>query len=321
MFINPIQSENHLVSTDSQVKKDSSSITLKTNGKIEKSTGYKAILKNEDGFLAVGSEGRIDWISVSGKVIKSEKFPDENFNCLMSDSIKTIVAGDNGSILISFDKGKFRKISSDTSKNINALTYFNGLIIAGADDGEILSGYGKGSFSKTHLPVKGNIVSLSSQKSDCYGATDEGEIIHTKDGINWDIFDFNKVYADYYKPCFFTKILTTELSIAVTGIQSDGSPALMFSTQGNVWSERTLSYTDSKGMVDLLTESPNDIFYDKTLDLFYLACNKGYVMQIPSCSHCNKLVQFSTENLHGISGYNNTLFIVGDNFCIKDINL
>lgn len=318
--MNSVAGTNHLDSGgDSYTNKDSS-VILNSNANRLESAGYKAIIKYEDGFIAAGSEGKIDWIFVSGKVTKSEKISGENFNCLLSDNIKTVVGGDNGSILISTDKAPFQKITSVTDKKINSLAFFKGIIIAGADDGEILSGNGIDSFHKIFPQVKGNIVSLSANKSDCYGVTDEGEIIHTRDGVTWDVFDFNKAYADYYKPCSFTKILATEQYIAVTGIYNDGSPVLMFSAQGNVWSERTLSYTDSKGMTDFLTESPNDIFYDVSRDQFYLACNKGTVMQIPSCSHCNKLVQLSPENFVGISGYNSTLLIVGDSFCIKAIN-
>jgi len=320
LFFNPVLSETFPVSSDSKVNNDSSFYKLNDNAQKLKSTGYKVIIKYEHGFLAAGSEGRIDWISVSGKVVKSVKIPGEKFNCILSYNQKIFVAGENGSILISSDNGTFQKVNSGTDRNINSLCYFNGTIIAGTNEGEILSSNDNNSFHKIYLSVKGNIVSLSSIKSDCYGVTDKGEIIHTRDGVNWDIFDFNKVYADYYKPCSFTKIIANEQIIAVTGTENDGSPVLLFSTQGNVWGERTLNYTDSTGMIDFLTESPNDIFYDNTVDLFYLACNKGYVMQIPSCSHCNKLVQVSTENLYGISGFNNSLLVVGDSFCIKNVN-
>lgn len=307
-------------SSDSVANQDSSSVMPNYHEKINRSTGYKAIIRYGDGFLAAGSEGRIDWISASGMIVKSENIVGENFNCLLSDNQRTIVAGDHGSMLISSDEETFRKLNSGTDKNINSITLFQGIIIAGTDEGEILSGNGKGSFSKSYPAVKGNIVSVSARESDCFGATDAGEIIHTTDGVNWDVFDFNEVYAGYYKPCVFTKILVTEKQIAVAGVRDDGSPVLMFSNQGKVWSERTLNYIDEQGMQGYLTELPNDIFYDNSRDLFYLACDKGSVMQIPSCSHCNKLAQLSSENLSGISGDSNTLMIVGAHFYAKTIN-
>jgi hypothetical protein len=284
-----------------------------------KSTGYNAIIRYEDGFMAVGSEGRIDRISVSGKNVKSEKVVGENFKCLLSDNQRIVVAGDHGTLMISYDNGPFGRVNCNTAKNINTLTLFKGKIVAGTDDGEILSGNGK-DFSKIFPAVKGNIVSLSARISECFGVTDKGEIIHSSDGINWDVFDFNTVYAGFYKPCIFRKILATETNIAVAGVKDDGSAVLMFSNKGNVWAERTLNYSDDRGLQDYLTDTPNDIFYDYTRDLFYLACDKGMIMKIPSCSHCNQLARLSSEKLAGVSGDGNVLMVVGENFYLKTLD-
>jgi hypothetical protein len=296
-------------------------ILLSSHAVVNKPEGYRAVIRYEDGFLAAGSGGQIDWISASGKITKSEKLPGENFNCLLLLNQTVIVAGEKGSILISSDKGIFRKVNSGTDKNINSLTLFNGSIIAGADNGEIISGNGTGSFKKIHLALKGNIVSVSARSSDCYGVTDEGEIIHTINGINWEITDFNKVYSGYYKPSFFRKVLVTENRIAVLGIQNDGSPVMMFSNQGNVWTERTLNYTDEQGMKGYLTDLPNDIYYYDPGDEFYLGCSKGKLMILPSCSQCNKMAAVSEEDIEGISMIENTMMIVGGNFLIKAVNI
>lgn len=287
--------------------------------KTAKSIGYKAVTNYDDGFVAAGSEGRIDWIADSGKTFRSEKIPGENFNCLISQDNDVVVAGDNGVMYISSDKETFRKKNSGTDKNINSLALFRGKIIAGTDDGEIVSVDETGSFSKTHLAVNGNIVSVSAGNADCFGVTDRGEIIHSTDGTNWDIFDFNQVYEGFYKPCSFTSILVTEKGIAVAGINKDGSPVFMLSTLGQVWSDRPLVYNDEQGIQELLTDQPTGIFYDDTHDLFYLVCNAGKLMKLPSCSHCNELVQVPTKNLSGISGMNEMLMIVGEDFYIKTL--
>lgn len=283
--------------------------------------GYRAIIRYGDGFLAAGTGGQISWISASGIITRSEKFPGEIFNCLLLFNNMIIVAGDNGSILISSGDGVFRKINSDTDKDINSLTLFRGTIIAGADKGELLTGDGSGSFKKISLNLKGNIVSLSSRSSACFGVTDEGEIIHSVNGSNWEITDFNKIYSGYYKPCYFKKILVTENRIAVTGVQNDGSPVVMFSNQGNVWTERSLNYTDDQGMTAYLTESPNDIIYFEPADEFYLICSKGKLMKLPSCSQCNKLIVIPVDNPEGVSIIDNTMMIVGGNFLIKAVNI
>lgn len=287
--------------------------------KTDESIGYKGVVRCYDGFVAAGSGGRIDWIADSGKILGSEKIHEENFNCLLSKDNDVFVAGDHGAMFVSSEKGTFRKVNSGTDKNINSLAHFKSKIIGGTDDGEILSGDGSGSFSKIHLDIRGNIVSVSARNGDCYGVTNEGEIIHTTDGVNWEIFDFNRIYKGFYKPCTFTSILATEKGIAVAGVYTDGSPAFMLSSLGNVWSERALVYNDEQGIQELLTDQPRAIYYDDSHDLFYLACNAGKLMKLPSCSHCNELAEISVNTLAGISGTYEMLMIVGEGFYIKTL--
>jgi hypothetical protein len=296
-------------------------ILLSIPGNGNKTEGYKCLIRYEEGFIAAGSGGQIDWISVSGVKTKSEKFPGENFNCLLEFDHIIVVAGAGGTILISSNSGIFRKAESGTGRNINSLAVFNGFIIAGADHGEILRGDASGSFKKYPLDLKGNIVSLSARASECFGVTDEGEIIRSLNGSVWEITDFNKVYAGYYKPCYFTAILVTENRIAVTGIRNDGSPVMMFSNKGGVWTERILNYTDDQGIKGYLSDSPNDISYYEHGDEYYLACSNGKLMKLPSCSQCNKLAVISAEDLEGISIIENNLMIVGGNFFIGSLNL
>jgi|WetSurMetagenome_2_1015567.scaffolds.fasta_scaffold04791_1 hypothetical protein len=283
--------------------------------------GYNAVARYKDGFVAAGADGRIDMITISGVITKSVKFPGEKFNCIISNDKFIIAAGDRGTLLAADETGLFRHIESNTGENINGLAVFRGIIVGVTDHGEIISGDGKGSFKKSRLPLKGNIVSVSSRESDCYGVTDEGEIIRTADGIKWDIIDFNKVYSGYYKTSYFTKVLVTDNRIAIAGIHNDGSPVLLLSTQGNVWTERPLIYTDDQGYKVILEDSPNDIIYNDSEDLFYLVCNKGKVMQLPSCNHCNKVVVISTEDIEGIAFNDKIMVIVGGNFLIKVVSL
>jgi len=290
-------------------------------GNITVPEGYSAIARYEDEFIAAGTDGRIDRISVSGKVLKSEVFPGVRFNCIASGDDIIVAAGNNGTILIAGEDGIFNEVESGTARNINSLAIFNKNIIAGCDQGEIISGDASGSFKKAHLELKGNIVSVSAGKNDCFGVTDEGEIIHSSDAISWDILDFNSLYSGFYEPCHFTRVLVTEDWIAVAGIRNDGSPVLMFSTGGKVWTERKLDYTVEQVSPGIRPDTPFDMFYDHPADQFFIAFAKGKLMKLTSCTHCNEVAVITEEDLTGISGNDNTLMIVGSNFFIKSLNI
>jgi hypothetical protein len=290
------------------------------SGRAYISVGYTSVTRYNEGFVATGSDGRIDLISITGKITKSQTYPGESFSSVISDNKMIIAAGDNGILRISYNGDGFRKIESGSKRNINSVTIFNGSVVAGADNGTILSGDPGGTLKEIKLNLKGNIVSVSSRITDCYGVTDAGEIIHSRDGAQWDIIDFNKVYAGYYKSCSFTKVLVTENRIAVAGMQTDDSPVIMFSTQGGVWTERPLYYTDGEGIRMFLSDSPNDVIYDAASDLFFMACNNGKLMELPSCSQCNKLSSLQVEDIEGISILEDTMMIVGKNYFIKAVN-
>jgi len=275
---------------------------------------YNSVTVYNNMFIAAGSEGRIDRISLSGNITKTYSFPGENFKGIASDNRNVIVAGEKGVIRISFDGKTFTKVYSGTDTDINSVTIFNRTIIAGGDKGTIIFGDPEGSFNVINLNLKGNIVSLSAGLSQCYGVTDDGEIIHTDDAVHWDIFDYNRVYSGYYKQCSFTSVLVTLNRIAVAGKQDDGSPVVAFSSQGNVWTERILSYTDDQGFMGFLNEIPNSILYDEAGDQYFLACNRGTLLLLPGCTQCNKVTRVSDEDLSGLSFNGNKMIVVGNDY-------
>lgn len=276
--------------------------------------GYRALIDHSEGYVAVGSSGRVDQISASGKILKSKKLGNFDFNALLRCERGMCLAGDSGSLFFSTDFETFQKIESGTESPIYSLVYFNGKVLAGSTEGLLLVSDNQVQFRKLQLAVEGNIVSLSARATECFGVTDKGEIVRSTDGVNWTVFDFNAYYSGFYKPCQFTCISAHEEQIAVAGKDVDGSPVLMLSSQGSVWTERVLTYTDNNGGVSNLVGIPNLIYSDTAEDQLILVCSKGQIMLIPSCSHCNKLISVSTDDLKSISKNGNSWLIIGDDF-------
>ena len=285
----------------------------------ESSEKYIEVTSQGDGFIAITNKNRIVWISKIGKTVKTENIKGELLNCLAAKEQRVIVAGEKGVIYAFQNDSSFQKIESGTTKNINCVALFRNRIIAGTDGGALRIENDEGLFVNVSLKLKGNIISLSAETSVCYGISDRGEIIHSTDGLNWILFDFNEVYKGYYKACTFSKILVTPIQIAVIGKNTECQPVLFFSSAGNVWSERQLIYSDEKGFNTQLSDFPVNIYYDSFKDQFILVCTNGNLMTIPSCSHCNKFYKISENRLNGISGYEKELILVGDNNYIMTI--
>lgn len=287
----------------------------------EENRGYRDIVSYEDQYLAVGTNGRIDCIKKSGEIISIVSPFNIDLNSVIYENKTVITVGNNGTILISSDGQKYSKIESGTGKNINSITSLNGILIAAADKGTILVSINGNIWSSIHLPLKGDIVSISANISLCYGVTDKSEIIKSSDGISWDVFNYNEQYAGFNKPCSFKDVLLTGDRIAIIGQHEDRSPVALFSSLGNVWTERSLNYTDDYGRIQMATNLPNDICYDITGDQFFIACENGEILILPSCTKCNESFTAAGKDLHGIKCSENRLIIVGDDYYVNSINL
>jgi len=287
----------------------------------DKNKGYKDIICYKEKFLAVGTDGRIDYIDISGERSPAGYICKNDLNCVVYENQMLVIGGADGIILFSSDGHVFNKVNSGTNNNINDIVFYNGLLITGADKGTILISLNGKSWSIVHLPVKGNIMSLSANDSFCIGITDNGEIIRSDDGLNWEITDYNQEYGGYNKSCKFKKVTVTTKRIVLVGIHNDGSPAVLFSSLGNVWTERSLIYNDNHGMIQFLRNKPNDITYDPARDQFILACDNGELFSLPSCTKCNVLFKVSSNDLSAVICTDNILVSAGEDFFINIINL
>jgi hypothetical protein len=280
------------------------------------SKGYTDIVLFRDRFIAVGTNGRIDCITKSGEKIPADNHGTHNLKCAFSNDEILIAAGEYGIILYSFDGNNFYRAESGTNKNINGITFKNGLLIAAADSGTILTSKDGKSWNNIQTYAKGNILSLSANNSFFIGITDEGEIIKSLDGINWEIKDYNKEYAGYYMYSKFKKIKASPNSIIIIGTHDDDSPSILFSSLGNVWTERVPVYHDDQGAMRYLTQKPNGITYDPDRDQFILACDNGELFILPTCTKCNKYTKISETDFNAIIYADNCLLIVGEEFSV-----
>ncbi len=288
-------------------------ICLVTPQATHAANGYQAVVAHADGFIAVDSLGKVDWISMETDVKKTVTLPATDLRCVLSTPESILVGDAKGSLFVSKNNDTFTRVDCGTDYPLHALAYFNNTVLIGSDQGLLFSYDKQGVVSSIQLPLKGNIRSLCARESDCFGVTDEGEIIHSTDGKEWTVFDFNEYYKGYYDASSFTRVASSGDRIFVTGIKQNGQPIVIFSSEGTVWVERTITYNNDKGRVTTLEEPIYDMAYDAYADLFVLTCANGLLVTIPTCSHCNKAFYLTYDHLTGVAHNNETFLIVGTN--------
>jgi hypothetical protein len=278
--------------------------------------GYDDIVFFQGNYIAVGTGGRIDCITQSVEKTPLDTSCRFDLHCAYANDKIFLAAGDRGNILYSTDGKNFHTADSDTKTSINTITCKNGMFIAGADSGTILGSMDGISWSKIQTNIRGNILSLSSNESFFIGVTDAGEIIKSIDGKTWGIEDYNEKYAGYNASSMFRKILAGPNNIMIIGKHSDGSPSILFSTLGSVWTERPPIYQDEQGAVQGLSKTPNGITYDADRDQFVIACDDGELLALPPCAKCNKWAKISDVDFQSIIYHDNSFLIVGEEFSV-----
>ncbi|MBN2665277.1 MAG: hypothetical protein JXR67_02115 [Bacteroidales bacterium] len=282
--------------------------------------GYRDAVPFRGLFLAVGTGGRIDLIDASGSRIKTFNEHRGDMNCAVVWEQLVLVAGEGGAVLWSADGNEFELAVSGTGKDINGIAARQDMIVAGADEGTILISVNGRSWNIIEPGAKGNIVSVTAGESFFMAVTDEGEILRSDDGLNWLVTDYNKEYSGFYKPCLFYEVVAAGSNIVICGKHPDGSPAVITSTLGNVWTERLLSYKHDQRNIRFLSNCPNSVAYDQPRDQYILACDMGEIFSLPSCTKCNASAIISGNDLHTIACLDDMLFCGGEGFSVNVVS-
>lgn len=138
--------------------------------------------------------------------------------------------------------------------------------------------------------------------------TVSGKILSTVDFDSFATLDFNSTYTSYYDYTRFCAICASDNFFYIAGTYTNGMPAVFTSATGNIWSERSLTYT--KGAETLqLEQQPLGLAYDSRMDRFVMACTDGWLFYMPGCSHCNSIERKSDHDIIWVA-LNNGRFLI-----------
>ncbi|MCW8850862.1 MAG: hypothetical protein OQJ81_12850 [Melioribacteraceae bacterium] len=278
--------------------------------------GYTDLVIYNENYYLIGPEERIDIIYKNEGKNTLHRSGENKLNCITANGDLIITVGDNGTILYSINGEDFYYSDAGSNKNIYEVVYKAGIYFAASDEGEILVSENGLKWFKKQTGAEGNIISLSSNNNMIIGVTNMGEIIKSTDGIDWEIKQYNREYAGFYQYSIFRKVVATDNTIVIIGIHDDGTPSILFSTLGNVWSKRIPIYIDENGISRYLVSKPNDIAYDFNNNQFIVVCDNGELLSLPSCSKCNKYFKIEDTNLNAVIIHERNMIIAGSSFTL-----
>lgn len=228
----------------------------------------------DDGFVIASSDGMLYWTDIDGVHIDSV-------------NLKTEIAG---------------------------IEVTDGSVLAVSPDCMMLKVERSGKSSRLCRKQINNssnrVVGIACSGGNTFVLTRYGIILKTTDFKLFTLFDFNLTYTGYYEQTRFSAICASDNSIFIAGIYDNGMPAVFTSTVGNIWSERTLTYTD-RGETLSLEHQPLSMAYDARMDRFVLGCTGGYLFYMPGCSHCNSIERKDLADIVAV-GFNDGRCICAD---------
>lgn len=276
--------------------------------------GYISAVYDGEAFLATGTGGRLDRISVD-KNVKNIPVPTDN--SLLKIFIlngRTMISGTGGVILYSDDSVNFKLGNTGITSTIYEITFFSGNYFACADNGVILSSKDGMTWKQIQSGTANNIVSIASNGLMVMAITNESEIISTSDGVTWKINNFNKEYEGYYDPYIFTSIKSIGEAFFIVGhwMEDPGTPNVMSSTTGEVWLPQSLYDIDGIDYDSPVSIKINAIDFDQ--DQILAACDGGRILTISNCYKCHKIEKYLDADIKDIALGGDKLIIVGDDY-------
>lgn len=280
----------------------------------EQRTAYLDAAAYQQGFLAVGTKGRIAEITQDGteRMVQTDAKSTLNSVSVIGDT--AVAAGDNGTV-VRISGG--RADSWQTGNNaLHGVCMFNGSWLFGTEDGKVIATSDFQNWQTQQLPVKGNLMDLTAGKDRCMGVTDQGEIAITTDGRNWTKLDYNEYYS---KDVSLTDIEWLDGLFWALGTTAKGNATAIVSLEGGVWTERELIVMEQTSEIDLSDTEITSVCSDGEQQI--AAMQDGRLLTMPSCVVCNKVSDGVNWTPWTIAQNQGKILIAGDGyqFAMRDV--
>lgn len=275
------------------------------------STGYRAVVAWDMDFLAVGDGGRVTILSVDGTRRELSAPTAVSLRDVFVRDGSAWIVGDDGTVL-TLTGETFHVRAAAEATDLFALAWFDGEWFLGGRGGTLYRGTGDGDWTRVPLSITGDVVGLAAGERRLIGVTAAGEtfVYTARDGFS--VQDYSAVTGD---SVVFRAIACDNagLTFWATAVRADGSPALLHTTYGGIWAERSLTYMDGAGY------DPSGLSVRGIAPAgqqMIVACGNGQLLTLPDCVECNKLQRLGDASLAAVCYNGGAVAAVGEEFSV-----
>ena len=277
--------------------------------------GYTSADILGDGFIACGTGGRVDRISLDGEVTTLDSGTTEKLNCVYTEGSNVLISGNNGTLLMSTDAGEsFRSVKTGASGALNACTAYQDVLYAAGEDGVIYR-QGSAGWKKVPMETDHEIVGLVSTNYCVVAVTAETDVYYSEDGEEWEYMNFNEDYEGLYPAYVFTKAVGAGETFFVLGYHADNPelPLIMFTETAQVWMQKEMMKINDQPVTGEENIHIHDISFN--IDQIVGAIDDGRVISITECSVCNEEMQLDEQkDLWATASREEGVLVCGEDF-------
>ncbi len=287
--------------------------------------GYKAAAPCGEGFLACGTGGRIDYISMDGEVKPCESGTKENLLSIHAEGENALVSGENGTLLISNDSGNsFYPIDMGTDDTIYAATVFNGNLFA-AGEGGIVYRQNEAGWEPVQMETENDLIGLVATNYCLAAISTETDVCISLDGVNWKHQIFNVDYKGLYPPYVFTRLVPAGDTFFVLGYYTEhpNIPLIMYTERGDlngdVWMMKEMMKINNEYVSEEMELQIHDICFN--IDQIVGVLDDGVVLSITECTECNESTTLEEgKDLWATAVQPEGVLVCGEDFFAKVIS-
>lgn len=259
-------------------------------------TGYRDAEAVGTGFVAVGTGGRIDLISVEGEVKTVESGTKQDLRSVYAESPNVVVSGAKGTVLVSNDAGEsFSALDVGTKADLNAAVAYHDTLYA-AGEGGVIYREANGVWDAMQMETVNEFIGLVSTNYCIAAITAETDICISTDGQNWEYSNFNEEYEGLYPRYVFTRAVGAGGTFFVLGYEEENPylPLIMFTETGEVYMPKSMAKINNEYFSDEMKVQIHDISFN--VDQIVGVMDGGRVLAITDCTECNEEKKLEEDN-------------------------
>ena len=276
--------------------------------------GYRDAAAYGDGFLAVGTQGRIDYISSDGAVENRDSGTTATLSGIYVDDGYVMISAEDGTVVCSQD-GVTYSINPVGTERLLGITVFDNQAYAVSDQGTIYTSLDLVEWNEIRIPDVDSATGIASDDSCVVVISEDTDIVTSTDGQNWAHQNYNEKYQGLSNTYGFRRAAGAGGTFFILGYYLDNPnmPAVLYSEDGEVIMEKALMEINGETPTG---DSPivlNDLGVD--VDQLYAPCDDGSVLTITSCAVCNEMQQIAgAPRLTCIALTEQSVLVAGDDF-------